>query len=74
MTMLLVGSVLVQTAVIKHSGAKSLYSLSEALKTQLLPIHVCPRVQYLPSSDVVVVMADGQITHMGHYEQLTAQG
>jgi ABC-type branched-subunit amino acid transport system ATPase component len=31
-------------------------------------------LQYLPAADTVVVMADGQITHMGTFDELTAKG
>jgi len=40
-------------------------------RTRILVTH---QLQYLPSADKVVVMADGQITEVGTYDELTARG
>ncbi|KAF5828549.1 hypothetical protein DUNSADRAFT_17458 [Dunaliella salina] len=40
-------------------------------RTRILVTH---QLQYLPSADKVVVMADGQISEMGTYDELTAKG
>lgn len=49
-------------------------SLAETVRVCTAIACVLPCVQYLPRADLVLVLLEGRIAHMGTYQQLTASG